>query len=227
MARMNKLKSLLIVVYTLLISLNLSAQINDAQLWSDVKFNYKLSKSASFYAESSLRFTNNISSIGLGYLEIGTEYKLGKKWEISGGYRFYEKRKKKHDYFSNNHRLNIDLAFKKNYYLFSFQLRTRAEMEYADIYSSNESVPTFKWRNKIQVKYSLTKKIKPFLSLEYYFPLSSSNYFELVKSRYCIGSEYKINRHNSLEIYYLIENQFHQVDPNNNYVTGISYICSF
>jgi hypothetical protein len=224
---MNKLKTLLIAVYTLLCLVDLSAQVNDAQLWADIKLDYKLNKHTSFYAESSLRFTNNISSIGLGYLEVGTEQKLGKMWEVSGGYRFYEKRKKKHDYFSNNHRLNLDLSFKKNFYLFSFQLRTRAEMEYTDIYSSSGSIPAFQWRNKAQVKYSLTKKIKPFFYMEYYFPLSNSDNFELVKSRYCIGSEYKINKHNSLEIYYLIENQFHQVDPNNSYVTGISYICSF
>jgi hypothetical protein len=224
---MNLTKIILIVELLMFSAFFLSAQTNDAQLWTDIKITHKLSGKINGYAENGLRFSENISEIGTAYSEIGLEYKLLKKLEISGGYRFFSKRKNE-DLYSNRHRLNLDLSYKTSYYLFSIQLKTRVEMEYKNILSSNSGmIPEFQWRNKAQLKYNFTKKIKPFFYLEAYLPLSNSEYFEIEKMKYCIGGEYKINKHNSFELYYLYEGQLHQNNPNKFFVTGISYICSF
>jgi hypothetical protein len=226
-ARMNKLKTLLIAVFTLLSFLKLSAQTNDAQLWADLKLDYKLSSNASIYGQVGSRFSENISKIGMGFTELGADYELNKTWEIGASYRFYSSRKNE-DLYSNRHKFNLDLSFKKSFYLLSLKLRTRAQMSFKDIYSSDDGkIPAFEWRNKFELKYKLTKKIKPFFYFECYLPLSNSEPFELTKTKYSLGIEYKINKRNSFEIYYLYQAQQHKNDPDRDFVTGISYICSF
>lgn len=224
---MNKLKTLLIATYSLFCLLNLSAQTNDAQLWADLKLEYKLNEESSFYVQSGIRFSENISKIGLAFTEVGGDYELNKTWALGASYRYYLNRKNE-DLYSNRHKLNLDLSFKKNYYLLGFKLRTRVQMEYKDFYSSNDGlVPSFEWRNKLELKYKLTKKFKPFVSFECYLPITNSDYFELNKTKYSFGFEYKINKRNSLEIYYLYQQQCNQNNPTRDFVTGISYICSF
>jgi len=224
---MNKLKTLLIAVSTLLSLLDMSAQTNDAQLWADLKLDHKLNSNASIYGQVGSRFSENISKIGMGFAELGTDYELNKTWEIGASYRFYSSRKNE-DLYSNRHKFNLDLSFKKSYYLLSLKLRTRAQMQFKDIYcSSDGKIPGFQWRNKLELKYKLTKKIKQFFYFECYLPLSNSESFELTKTKYCIGGEYKINKRNSFEIYYLYQGQLHQNNPDRDFVTGISYICSF
>lgn len=224
---MNKLKTLLIAVYTLLSLLNLSAQTNDAQLWADIKLNYKFASHTSIYGQVGSRFSENISKVGMGFAELGTDYELSKTWELGASYRFYSSRKNE-DLYSNRHKFNLDLSFKKNYYLLSFKIRMRIQMKYKDIYSSNDGTASnFQWRNKLELKYKLTKKIKPFFLFECYLPISNNNYFELTKTKYSFGLEYKINKRNSLEIYCLYQRQLHRKNPDRDFVIGISYICSF
>lgn len=214
----------------MLISLDVLAQMNDAQLWTAVNVEHKFTSHINSYIEGGLRFSENITEFGITYSEIGMDYKINKTFELSGGYRYFSKRKNE-DFYSIRHRFNLDLSLKKSYYLFNFQLRTRIEMEYKDMYTSVDGlIPEYKWLNKVQLKYNFTKKIKPYFYLESYNSLTTSKHtrnFDIIKMRYCIGAEYKINKHNIIELYYLIENEYHQKNPYNYFVTGISFNHSF
>lgn len=224
---MKVVKDFPITLLMIVFAITLNGQTNDAQLWADVKLEYKPNKKSSFYFQPGVRFSENISEIGMAFLEVGSGYKLNKSFELEASYRLYSKRKVE-DIYSTRHKLNIDLSYKKNWYRFNFQVRTRVEMEYKDMLSSNDGlVPDFVWRNKFQAKYSLTKKMKPFAFYEVYNPLSNTYYFEVTKHKLVLGAEYKINKRNSIELYYLYEAQIHKNNPNRFFVTGISYICSF
>ncbi|NVN95675.1 MAG: DUF2490 domain-containing protein [Bacteroidetes bacterium] len=228
---MSKLKIFFIIITIIFSAYKVFAQTNDAQLWTDVKIDHKFNSNITAYIEGGLRFSENLSETGTAYSEIGMDYKLNKTWVLSGGYRYFSKRKNE-DFYSIRHRFNLDVSFKKSYYLFTFQLRTRAEMEYKDILTSVKGmIPDYQWLNKVQVKYNFTKRIKPYLYLESYNSLSPSQkhtqFFDITKMRYCIGAEYKINKRKSFELYYLIQNEYHQKDPYNYFVTGLSYSFSF
>lgn len=227
--KMSKIKIIFLTIILLNV-FHLYAQVNDAQLWSEFKISHKLSSNNTLSADFGLRISENISEIGTAYSELDFEHKLSKMFEISAGYRFFSKRKNE-DLYSNRHRLNIDVTFKTNYYLFGFQLRTRGEMEYKNILSSNDGmVPEFTWCNKAELKYNFSKKIKPFFYLESYNSLSESKYtqyYDLTKYRCCIGGEYKITKRKSLEFYYLFESELNQKNPERHFITGVSYICTF
>ncbi|MEI6696663.1 MAG: DUF2490 domain-containing protein [Bacteroidota bacterium] len=227
---MSKLKFFILSLGLALSTLNIFAQTNDAQLWTAIKADHRISSHIMVYAEGGLRFSENLTETGTAYSEIGMDYKINKTWEVSGGYRYFSKRKNE-DLYSLRHRFNLDLSFKKSYYLFNFQLKTRAEMEYKDILTSvNGKIPDYQWLNKAQLKYNFTKKIKPYLYIETFNSLTVSKhtqFFDLTKMKYCIGAEYKINKLKSIEFYYMIENESHQKNPYCNFVTGITYNCLF
>lgn len=224
---MSKSKILFSAVCLLLSLAELSAQTNDAQLWADLTLGHKINSNTSVYGQIGTRFSENVSTLGMGFAEVGADYELNRAWGLGASYRFYSARKNE-DRYSNRHKFNLDLSFKQNYYLLSLKIRTRLQMSFKDIYSSDDGkIPAFDWRNKLELKYKLTKKIKPFLYFECYLPLSDSQPFELTKTKYCIGVEYKVNKRNSFEFYYLFQAQQHKNDPDRDFVTGISYICSF
>jgi len=208
----------------------LNAQTNDAQLWTNIKIDHKINSNITAYIDGGLRFNENYSETGTSYSEIGMDFKLNKTWGISGGYRYFSKRKNE-DFYSVKHRFNLDVSFKKSYYLFNFQLRSRAEIKYKDIWTSlNGKVPDYQWLNKAQLKYNFNKKIKPYFYIESYNSLSVSaftQYLDITKMKYCIGFEFKINKRNSFEFFYLIQKEYHQKNPFTDFVTGISYNYSF
>ncbi|MFZ4399468.1 MAG: DUF2490 domain-containing protein [Bacteroidales bacterium] len=227
---MSRFNFIFLTIWLISCSYTMFAQTNDAQIWTEVKIDHKLNRKFTSYLDAGLRFSENITETGLAYSEIGLDYKINKSWELSGGYRYASKRKNE-DYYSVRHRFNLDLTLKKSYYLFNFQLRTRAEMQYKDVFTSvNGSIPDYQWRNKLQLKYNFTKKFKPFIYLESYTSFSASTYtqyLDITKMKYCLGTEYKINKRNSIECYYLIQQEYHQKNPYNYFVYGITYNYSF
>jgi len=222
--------NLIFFTVMLLNVLHVSAQVNDAQFWSEVKISHKISRNKTISADFGMRFSENISEIGTAYSEFNFDQKITKNWEISCGYRYSSKRKNE-DLYTNRHRANIDLSYKNNYNLFGFKLRTRGVIEFKNIFSSPEGiVPQYSWNNKLEVKYSLLKKVKPFVSLESYLSFSKTNntqQYDITKIRSSLGVEYKINKRQSLEFFYLFEQEFNQKNLERNFVSGINYICSF
>lgn len=206
---------------------NSNAQVKDVQLWADFQISHKVSDITSIEWENGLRVNENISEFGFYYSEISTKFKLYKGLSLSGNYRFAAKRKID-DSYSNRHRFSLDLGYKTSFRQFTLSLRSRVQTEFKNVETKPKgSIPESAWRNKIQIKYSLNKKIKPFVSSEFYIPILNSERFELNKLRSSIGFEYKLNKRNSLEPYYLIDYQLNEKNPHRYFVFGISYICSF
>lgn len=203
------------------------AQIKDAQLWNDIQISHKVSDITTIEWENGFRINENISELGFYYSEISTKLKLYKNFSLSANYRFGLKREID-DLYTKQHRFSLDLGYKTSYRQFTFSLRSRVQTEFKNFQTSQKgSIPESTWRNKIQIKYSLNKRIKPFISSEFYVPILSSERFELNKIRSIVGFEYKFNKRNSIEPYYLIDYQLNKKNPHRYFVFGISYICSF
>lgn len=84
------------------------------------------------------------------------------------------------------------------------------------------------WRNKLKVKYDISHfPVTPSFSVETFFQLNNPDGNQFNKLRYTLSFGYKINKHNQVECYGLINNKINVSDPYKSYVLGIGYTYSF
>jgi hypothetical protein len=170
----------------------------------------------------------NINELGTFFTAAGFTYKISKLFRISVNYRFTNKRELD-DSYSKRHRYYFDLSVREKFKPVILQFRTRFQSQYKDMYSSEDGlVPSYYSRNKFTLKFDLDKKYTPYIYAELFIPIinSESNY-SIDNARYCAGFEYSFNRMHALDLFYMIQRQYHVSDPQTDYIVGIGYNLIF
>ncbi|HNQ12557.1 MAG TPA: DUF2490 domain-containing protein [Bacteroidia bacterium] len=203
------------------------AQVNDAGLWASVQVEKKITRKVSVQLSQEFRWYENISELGTLNSDLGVSYRLHKAVAVSLNYRFSQK-KQVDDFYCTRHRYYADLQLRQSINKFTFILRTRYQMQFSQVYSSEDgSVPSYMFRNKFTARYKINKKIEPFIAAEWYLQSKNAEGNDLDKVRFSGGAEYKINRAHSIEFYYLYQKEMDENNPVSDYVTGIGYSFSF
>ena len=211
---------------------NADAQINypDAGSWNTFNIEYKLNSKINALFTEELRFKENFSRLNLLYTNLGLEYKVNDNIKAAFIYRFIEKYQDDNS-FSFRHRLMFDLTLKKKIGNISLSYRHRLQAEERDIYSSKDGyVPEWYSRNKITLKYDTDKRYTPYFAIELRYQIRDPRDWESDKtwhrSRYCLGLDYKVNKKSTLGLYYLIQQEFNVVTPQDLYIVGLEYSIS-
>ncbi|MEI6851324.1 MAG: DUF2490 domain-containing protein [Bacteroidota bacterium] len=203
------------------------AQWNDAHLWTSISIEKKIIKNFSVTVSEELRFSENITELGTFFTDIGLNYKINKHWRVSGDYRFTNKIRLDNSY-SKRHRYYFDLSYRKKFYQFSILARTRIQSQYADVNSSETGhLAEYYSRNKLTLKYNITSKIAPYLSAEAFIPLNNPEVKGIDNMRYSLGLEWEFLKNSTLDVFYMIQQQYQAKDPERDFVTGIGYSYSF
>ena len=200
------------------------AQINDFELWSGVQLRKNITKKLRVSFEEEIRFNENISDIKKFYSEIGLSYRLNKHIRFAARYRFTEN-KTILSYYSTRHRIMADISLRYKISRLFIAFRSRYQIKYIDIYSSETGfVPRNHSRNKLSLKYNIRKNpVSPFTSGELYYQLNNPEGNQLDKLRYTAGFEYNINKKNSFDIYFRIQQQINVNNPVKSYIIGVKY----
>jgi len=160
--------------------------------------------------------------------------------------------KKYSDYWSTRHRLNLSLIASHEFGDLTVSLRERWQYTYrpevtADRYwnytdEDNDAVygePVIKkgstqthtyngkgsnkWRNRVQLKYKLTKKWRPYLNAE-----STVGKSGLDKMRYAAGTEWRLTKQHVFDLFYMYQHSYKDDDAEGNrHVLGIGYAYKF
>ena len=160
--------------------------------------------------------------------------------------------KKYSDYWGKRHRVNVSLTASQQFGKFTFSLRERWQYTYRPemtvdrywnytdedddvvygepvIKKGTTQTHTYsgkgsnKWRNRLQLKYKLTKKWRPYLSAE-----STVGGSGLDKIRYAAGTEYRLDKKHSFDVTYLYQKTYSDDDSEGNrHVLGIGYTYKF
>lgn len=208
-----------------------SQTISDAGLWSTINIEKKLNKKTSLFLTEEYRLKENFSQTNLFFTEFGAEYKVFSNLRTSFSYRLSEKRKEDLT-FAIRHRLSLNLTFKKEFTdNLTFMYRQRIQTEVAEFYSSkNGKTPDWLYRHKFSLKYKINKSFSPYISYEIRYQIYDPNAIEANKlfnrNRYVAGLNYKLNKRNSFEIYYLIQNEFNVSKQGKDYIIGLEYTFS-
>ena len=149
------------------------------------------------------------------------------------------------DYWGTRHRLNVSLTASKEFGDLTVSLRERWQYTYRpeltverygaktieriDLYEDelyDEKISkgkcSNKWRNRLQLKYKLTKQWRPYVNAE-----STVGGSGLDKMRYAVGTEYRLSKQHSFDVKYLYQHVYKDDDEGNRHVLGIGYTYSF
>ncbi|MCX6271463.1 MAG: DUF2490 domain-containing protein [Bacteroidetes bacterium] len=203
------------------------SQTNDAGLWTNITLEKKLTSRYSAFLSEEIRMNENISEIGTAFTEIGVSYKIMPGLNAGISYRFIQKRQLD-DSYEKRHRYMVDGSYRFKMKKFSITLRERFQSQYSAIRSSETgNIPDNYLRNKLTLKYDIRKKLTASVSSEVFFQLNNPDGNEIDNLRHTAGLEYKLNKANIVEVFYLINKEINKADPVTDYVIGCGYTYSF
>ena len=210
---MNKI---LLSIIFLLPFLGHSQVVSDAKLWTGFSISKEINDFEFTFSED-LRFDENMTHIDKIFSEFGAQYKIVKGVYAVVNYRFSRDNDYSNKSYDIRHRCDFSLAFKHKYENFRFSFRTKYQTKSS---SPEENNPTFS-RNKFAVKYKLENDLTPFISYEFYYQFNEERIIN--RTRFSLGSTYKINKKNALKFFYIFENRFNVKTLAHNHIYGVSY----
>ena len=159
--------------------------------------------------------------------------------------------KKYSDYWGLRHRLNVSLTASQQWGNLTASLRERWQYTYRpektvdrywnytddddDRYYGEPVVKggvtethtyrgkgSNKWRNRLQLKYKLTKQWRPYISAE-----STVGGSGLDKMRYAAGTEIRLTKQHVFDLHYMYQHVYKDDDEANRHILGIGYTFKF
>jgi len=195
----------------------MAQRIADFEAWTGISLQKDLPKGFAASVEWQSRFDNNATQLKRNYLYVNADYKIKKWLFVLAQYRFSTNQ------FSDAQRFRVGLNFKTKLKRFSFANRIVYQQQYG--FLSEEWITTFgpsrALRNRLQIGYSITKKIGVTLSAEPSWTLESGS-FSLQRIRYMTALNFDLPKKFNLRLFYLIQPDYNRVNPSLNYVGGLS-----
>ncbi len=200
----------------------------DAGLWTTFTLEKPLTPKLSFVIDQEMRMRENYTMLNLFYTNLGLDIKPIPDLKVSVIYRSIEKWVYEYDYFSYRHRLMLDITYKRKFGWLIISNRGRIQAEVRDINTSRDGkFPEWFFRNKLEFKVDLEKRIFPFAYVEsrhqLHDPRNPDDDWAWHRMRFCGGLEYKVNEYNAFGAYYLYQQEYNTVTPETMFNTGLYY----
>jgi len=219
-------RNILILCSFLFVGSLASAQVNDAGLWVSLDVEKQFSQAFSVQYGHSSRFNENITELGSFINELGVNYKLDKKQQVSFTYRFAEK-KQLNNMYKPQQRFSLDYRYKVKFSDFQLLMRLRGQyQEYYMFVPDSEDDYKTSIRPKFTVKYPLNRFTLS-ASGEGFIPVFLNEYCPIDKLRLALGIEYEFNRHHSVQLKYLVQREFYTKNAVTDFVVGVGYGFNF
>lgn len=225
-----------------------NAQSDDWGIWTSVEIKKSITKRMRAFVEGEYRTRDGFSETERWAGSIGLDYKIFSFLKASAGYTFIYRQTedeitKKGNiipaYWQPRHRLNLSLTGSYEWKRFTFSLRERWQYTYRPeqyVAKFDEDGVTPKddelvkgkgkniLRSRAEIEYNIRKTpLTPFVSSELYHNFSG---FDLEKIRWTAGVTFKVNKNNSLQLYYRYQNNSDD-DESNGHVAGVGYTFKF
>ncbi|HEY6242644.1 MAG TPA: DUF2490 domain-containing protein [Pyrinomonadaceae bacterium] len=186
---------------------------NDTQNWNDVFLTVPLSKHVDYVMQGTLRNGRNVHRPVDERLGIGFSFKLGKYLTIAPNYLYigmqpFEGRRVFED------RLSVPATVRVPIARFVFSDRNLFERRFR-----RPGINSTRYRNRLQVEHPIgppKQKLSLFISDEVFFDWSFNAW---VRNRAAVGISKVVNKHLTLDLYYLRQNDSHSV-PGDLHVIG-------
>ncbi len=239
----------LLLVILLCVSGTISAQKDDLGIWTSVEARKKLFPGFDASVEGELRTRDGLKNLDRWSIGSGVAYRFSSYLKTDAGYTFIRSYQEEETtskgnyipaYWSPRHRMYLSLIGNIKWKHFEFSLRER----YQYTYRSSLSVPKYDGddgsrkddeligskmtnilRSRLQVEWNLKKsRFSPYASLELYHSVSDE--WGLDKTRWTLGTNYKISKKHILDLFYRYQDHADD-DEQNGHVLGTGYTFKF
>ena len=213
-------------------------------LWTSAEMKFGLAKNLSGYVEGEFRTLNKLDGVERWAATTGADYKMCRWLKMSASYtymyRYHESSTTKKGnivsgYWQPRHRAAFSLTGSYSFDRFTFSLRERYQYTYCTEQSAEkwdgddgskkadeviEASHKHVLRSRLKAEYNIRKsRFTPFATCELYNSFSG---FTLEKTRWTVGTEYKINKRHSVSAYYRYIDKSDD-DDRDGHVIGIGY----
>ena len=198
--------------------------MRDVGIWTSLKIVQPIDKRMNISLNEGIRFDNNISNTANIFTQFKSSYEIVKGLKLTLGYRWSKKKSWIKEIDLEN-RYQIDLSYKYKFKDFGIKHRARYQSKYVNLYSTEfGKFPTSVIRNKTSLSYSINKKIKPYISFEFFYPTTDE--IRIVdKHRYSAGVDFRIMKNLYGDVFFVYQNEINQRNPIYDLISGagISY----
>ncbi|MDF1673275.1 MAG: DUF2490 domain-containing protein [Vicingaceae bacterium] len=205
----------IVVILLSITNLGNAQIVSDARLWTAISINKEFDKFELSFNEE-FRLDENMSHIDKVFSELGASYKILKGFDVSFNYRFSRENDYETGNYDLNSRIDLGLSYKHKINDFRISNRLKYQTETANPYENN---PTY-LRNKLTTSYKLND-IAPFISYEFFYQFNEESVIN--RTRISIGSKYKLNKNNSIKMFYIFEDKFNTTRLKHSHIYGINY----
>lgn len=200
--------------------------VSDLHLWTGVELEKKFARDWSVFIAEEFRFKHDISALNNLLTETGLRYRITKNFALEGQYRvtFDQKKDKSFDMLT---RYALDLRYKGKIDRITIYYRLRYQKEVEGWNLVDPAIPYQKYvRNRISVRYTDFKRIKPYVSAEIFqlFEPSEEARFEYV--RLLGGIRYKHPKAGEVNLAWGFNREFADVQAATIYTLKINYTYS-
>lgn len=250
LATMNNKRILIAAVAVLCTCCGLRAQTEGLGLWTSAEVKKKIFPGFELFAEGDFRLRENLKVVNRWSLGAGASYRVFPFLKAEAGYNYIQfnhpagttnKGNYIPEYWSPRHRANLSLTGHHNLGRFKLSLRERYQYTHrvglsVPKYSSEEmtkqkddeeisSKSTHVLRSRLLLEYNIRKSgFSPYGSAELYNSLDKGG--ALKKIRWTLGTQYKLNKKNAFDFYYLYQDESDE-DEANGHILGVGYSFKF
>ena len=188
---------------------------NTYQTRTEFKLSYKLLDNLKLVATPELRFDESYS-IDKYIMELKTVYNPFKRLALGASYRFVaNKRETKDTEYLQRYAFDAKYNFKINRWKPEIRLR------YTNYSEDNENGEFLRYKGGVE--YNIRKcKLTPYAGAELFQEFTNS---ELFKVRYTLGTDYKINKTNSISLAYKLDYYMQRYE--NKHIMYVGYKFKF
>ena len=171
------------------------AQNEGLALWNSISVEKKITKKLSVSLSGQARIVENISYAQTYIGEVGLSYKFLKNFEISGNYRYTERRKNETKDFKSRHRFYADLSYERKLGFLKFENRLRYQSQFKDN-DGETDFDTSYLRNKLEISYPNKSKFTPYISGDIFYEIGA----KIDQLRPKAGVSYKFAKHHTVDV---------------------------
>lgn len=224
---MNKYK-LTLVVICLFASVGIHAQSDDFGIWTSIELEKKILPGLNIATEGEFRTRDNSGTIDRWSASADVSYRLLPYLKVGGTYSFINFNHEKREW-EVGHRYSLYVTGSYKWNRLNISLREKYQHTYRNGVSSTSTRanPKDMLRSRLQLSYNIPKcKFNPYASVELYHTLNDPQSNGLDKTRYTLGTEYKLNKKSAFEVFYRYQDEADD-DETNGHVLGVGYKLKF
>ena len=216
------------IIILLLSVLPLTAQDNLENSFS-IELSKKIFPKFTIALEEDFRLRDNFQEIDRFSTTLEISYRVCNHLKAGGAYNLINYNHPSKDW-ETRHRYYFYLTGSYKLRRFMFSLRERFQSTYRVHVkeTAKRANPKLYLRSRLKVEYDIRRSaFEPFASIEWYNTLNNQQGNSMDRLKYIIGSCYKLNKKNALQLYYRYVNFTDDDESNGKQMLGLGYTHKF